>query len=376
MNLRKPIALASIVLASTPFVVADDYHARTGSAATDNWNDAVATRKWSLPGTFSPTAAASGNVYHTNGQNIRAGHIGTVSGPGTTSVFAGDKLVVNGYNAAVGFGTATAATGVLTFELGTGLVGPKASPTGYTRGTYTANIETALNSGSVVAAGNASGSSGLQLIQGTTGVTTLNGTLTLHGDTRFRSLGSQTDVLFNVNSAVSGTGRIELGLGTAPNAANLNGSVTFGFNNLNSWSGNLISVTDRYTIGFTDDTDFLTNNPAAVINFGVTQPGFLNLQADVWFSSGNVFINNTPLADGVYTVSALNALFGASDFYDGADYFASEGIDFSAIGTTYKLHVGAIPEPSTYAAMFGALAFGVILFQRRKRRTSSKGGMA
>jgi hypothetical protein len=356
-----------------------NYYANAAAATGDNFNSGQSS-KWVVSGGGSNTSASAGNVYHTNGWTIRAGRVGNTTGTGALT-FTGGSLVVDEYAPSTSLATGTAqAKGAIVFDLAATLVGPRTNPTAYTSATYTVNLVTAPLTATMTP-GVASTANTLRIIQGGNGVTNLNGTLTLNGDTQFKIGSSQTDMRFNINAPITGSGRIEMSGGSAGSQAE-NGFSTWAVADMSGWTGSLMSVINKHTISFTQDSDFFTTNPTAVINFGTTSGGFLNLSADVSFGSGNVFVNGTALVDGVYTVDDLNLPFshGASGLYGQTltnthiAYFASEGSAYTTSGTTYKLYVGQslngapVPEPSTYAIIFGSLALlGAVVRRRQKK---------
>lgn len=373
--------LAAVLTAGLAAVASaqSDYYANGTAGSNDNYNG-VTANKWTLSSGSPAYVAANatvGNVYHTNGWTLRAGHVGTTTGGGNS--FTGGTLLIDDYSTSPNLTSNTTHGGII-FELATSSLqfGPRANPTSYTYGTYTVNVTTAPLTAAmtpgVLTAGNA-----LRVIQGSTGVINLNGTVTLNGDTEFKLPSSINDMRFNFGGPIVGSGRIELSGGSAGGTTG-NGYATWAVGDMSGWSGSLITVINKHTLSFTQDTDFFTTNPSAVINFGTTSLGFLNLSADVSFGSGNVFVNGSALADGVYTVDDLNAPFlslstgyGATDSSGHKELLASEGTAYALTGTTYKLYIGQsinaapVPEPSTYAVIFGSLALlGAVVRRRRK----------
>jgi hypothetical protein len=78
------------------------------------------------------------------------------------------------------------------------------------------------------------------------------------------------------------------------------------------------------------------------------------LDQDVTFAS--VSIGGTTLTNGTYSFATLNSTFDA--------FFANGGSD--------SITVGAIPEPSTYAALLGLGALGATILCKRRRIATVK----
>jgi hypothetical protein len=78
------------------------------------------------------------------------------------------------------------------------------------------------------------------------------------------------------------------------------------------------------------------------------------LDQDVTFAS--VSIGGTTLANGTYSFATLNSDFNA----------------FFTDGGSGSITVGAIPEPSTYAALLGLGALGTTLLCKRRRAVTLK----
>lgn len=91
----------------------------------------------------------------------------------------------------------------------------------------------------------------------------------------------------------------------------------------------------------------------------------------VWFSSVDAGLTSSGNAwsFGVGLHQHLDWFFTEAGFYELTFEWAGEhAIDGLVTGTgTFGFQVGAIPEPSTYAAFFGAAALGLALWQRRRR---------
>ncbi len=283
-------ATASAALANTDF-----YAASSKGNSGDRWNNANSPRKWTADGK-TWTGAKPGNVYHTNGYQIKAGAIGA-SGKAVSSAFAGSKLVIDGFNPASGLGGEGAGEGEIHFELKTSSpVGPRAGGAkGATVGGYRADIVAAETSGSEK-----------RTIRASIGVAILDGTLTLNGNARFTT-GSFNDMRFIIRAPVTGSGDIEISGGSSGSKI-ANGFLTWEFKDLTGWRGAAIVVFNKHTISFSSPTDFAQLNPKASLYFPAGSNGFINLAADVSVASGKFSYGSQVLEDGVYTADQLNEL--------------------------------------------------------------------
>lgn len=348
-------AIAFVAFASALSAQINGY-ASADASTSANWNSADGSKKWTVNSGSTYGGAGAGVTYHTNGYTIRAGRIGTLSTTTEgTSSFNGDQLILDKYSVSSGLTSNANAGGSLLFELASSPLGPRLNPTGYTWGSYTANILTASGSTATISARN--------------GVTTLNGTLELDGNTTFNTASAGTDFYFHVVSQVTGTGNITFSGGSAGGGL-ANGYITWAFDDLSGWQGSSISVYNKHTLSFTGDADFYTTNPNASIVFSTGgSAGFLDLSADVSFASGKFsYLTGTGgsvtnyLADGIYDASDLNALvisWGGSS----TQPFAS-GSGMLYIGSSFA----AVPEPSTCAALAGLAALAGAFIVRRRRR--------
>ncbi|WP_175414968.1 DUF4838 domain-containing protein [Nibricoccus aquaticus] len=286
-----------------------NYYVNASAGSSDNWNSTNANVKWTTSGsTYVGASGTAGNVYHTNGYTLRAGRVGNTTGGSPNPYnFSGQLLVIDGFSSASTLTDGSAGGGgILLFELASSATGPRlGSPSTSTKANYVANIATD-------AIGGTPGST--RTIRGSTGVTTLNGTLRLNGKTTLSVPSGVNDMLFTVKSTVLGTGSIEISGGSA-GSGTANGYVTWEFENLSGWTGASISVTNKHTISFTSAVDFTVTNPGAALTFpSTTSVGFLNLGANVSFASGKVTYGASVLPDGTYTASQLNALWNTGGY--------------------------------------------------------------
>lgn len=335
-----------------------DYYvnATSTTVATDTWNAATVSKWTSNAGAAYGAATVGNDNYHTNGYVVQAGNIGaplagaTSAGPPPASAFAGKNLVIDGFQTASGLtdGTITASMdGRLTFQLATSAdspIGPRGTAQGsttvyaphqVTHAAFTADITAAANSVPMTAG---TATTGLRQIFAGTGVTTLDGTLALDGGIQFGVPSKINDVLFIINSAVTGNGNIELSGGSAGGSWT-NGWVTWAFSNLRGWQGALIQVLHKHTLAITADTDFFATNPGALLAFPAEVQGFFKLDANVSVAAGKfVFVKTSgpaPLANGIYDAAALNTAATA----------AGAALPFAS--GTGRLYVGqALPSTS------------------------------
>ncbi len=285
------------------------YFVNANAGNSDNWNSTNAGVKWTTGGTsYQGSNGGAGNVYHTNGYTIRAGRVGNATGGSPNPYnFSGKLLVIDGFNSASDLtDSSSGAGGLIFFELAGSPVGPRlGTPTTSTKANYVANI---------VADAIGATPGATRGIRGSTGVTTLDGTLRLNGNTTFSVPSGVNDMLFTIKSAVLGAGNIELSGGSAGGSTE-NGYVTWAFENLSGWQGSSLSVTNKHTISFTQVVDFTATNPGAALAFpSTTSVGFLNLSANVVFASGKVTYGTNVLPDGTYTAAQLNALWNTGGY--------------------------------------------------------------
>lgn len=311
------------------------YAGGSAVAATANtWNDASSgvSLKWTSNSGSTYVIAATGKSYELNGYTVKGGRIGSptggavASGPVPSSTFTGDALVIDEYTSVSGV-TSNTTPATLWFQLantGSGsdaMVGPRAgdATNTTTRGTYIADIITGPTASGVT-----------RYIRGDTGRTTLDGTLELDGDTVFWA--NVNDVAFTVHAPVSGTGNIILRDGPS-GGSQVNGWLTFAFDNLDGWRGQSIQVIHKNTLSFTGNVDFTATNSNAIIHFPTTlsgsavTPGFLNLSATVTVYPGQLGyggafgsgVMTTKLTTaGTYTAAQLNTFFGVAGFASGS----------------------------------------------------------
>ena len=91
------------------------------------------------------------------------------------------------------------------------------------------------------------------------------------------------------------------------------------------------------------------------------------------FADSDLAINNTGYSNFLLSVNSLGRSFQGQSLGSAyltpfvADHFVVDG-NGPAVQGTWSLTTSAIPEPSTYAAIFGALALGAAVYRRRQAR--------
>ncbi|HTJ79239.1 MAG TPA: PEP-CTERM sorting domain-containing protein [Rariglobus sp.] len=163
------------------------------------------------------------------------------------------------------------------------------------------------------------------------------------------SIGSNvTQVIQNsANSALilSGSnsyGQTLVSLGTLSTS----GAGTFGTGDIRVNAGGILTLGNNASISDAANVVFdSTLNTGAKINLNFTA-GSLNAETIYTLTS----ISGTNIGPGTYDATALNTYFGSTNVF---------------AGTGSLTILAAIPEPSTYAAIFGALALGYVFWRRR-----------
>lgn len=293
------LALLAALLTASLSAETQFYAASAEGNVKDQWNASYPGRTWTADGGATWQPAATGNTYHTNGWQVKAGPIGNAAGGKPNPfVFAGAKLVIDGYNDESKLSADATADGELFFEL---KPGSKAGPRDATvkkavKATYAADIVTAPTTGET-----------WRSIRGSVGVISLDGTLRLDGNTRFTT-GSINDMYFLINAAVSGSGDIDLSGGSGGSKIQ-NSWLLWAFRDLRAWKGARITVQHRHTISFSGPADFMKTNPDVMLVFPASGPGYLNLSADVSIGAEKLRYGKHKLKTGIYTAADLNALY-------------------------------------------------------------------
>lgn len=202
----------------------------------------------------------------------------------------------------------------------------------------------------------------IALTKSGTGTLTLSGSNSLTGPTVVTNGSLVVDSYFGSPSVTVQTG------------ATLGGSGTLaGFTTLASGAA-LSPGSSPGTLTFTNG---LTLNSGSILNFelgtisdliavtGGTLTGpssgtvTLNLSNSGGFAAGNYTLINYATASGTSN-------FGINDFVFGAT-IPGFTYSLSLAGSTLQLSAAAIPEPSTYAALFGAAVLGLAVWRKRRR---------
>jgi hypothetical protein len=136
------------------------------------------------------------------------------------------------------------------------------------------------------------------------------------------------------------------------------------------WSGGVLVVDPSLFTTFTVLTNaFATNFNASSNHIGISGDSF----------NTNVSAESFNDADGVlsYNIASATFLGGSSgksleiEFNNIIDYFANTpgagNTSVSAFTSVTKISIQVIPEPSTYAAIFGGLALVGVMLHRRRR---------
>ncbi len=180
------------------------------------------------------------------------------------------------------------------------------------------------------------GGTGFVKPTGTNGITFASGAIVAPGD------------LTDSGSAIAAGKTLTFDLGSTTGTALFDTGSTISIN-LNAAAALPADVSEHLAfIGLTTGVSQVTFN-SNVVNFSVT---------------GGL------LADGVYTLasfSADNAYTGQWVLGTGLEAYSN--VQLIQNSNSIQLSVGAIPEPSTYAAFAGLIAIGAVIIRQRRRRS-------
>jgi autotransporter-associated beta strand protein len=220
-----------------------------------------------------------------------------------------------------------------------------------------------INANATVASGLAKTGAGTLTFTGAstyTGGTTISAGTLFANNTSGSALGSDA-VTVNSGATLGGSGSID-------------GSTTF-----NSGA----HLAPGSTVGTLTFTNGLTLTAGAILDFQLgTTSDLLRVSGGTLSgpASGSVTLNLTDaggFAAGTYTLfnftSAATSSFDATDFTLGTTP-SGYTYDLAVVGSALELTatVSAIPEPSTYAAIFGACALGLAAWRRRSASNLSR----
>lgn len=251
----------------------------------------------------------------------------------------------------------------------------------------TANATSTLKANGIIADGTLAGIGGLGVLVDGNGTTELTNANTYSGGTIVKSANNTATLLVNNTTGsatgtgaltVSSTGRL-VGAGIiAPNNAGIlfesGARVLPGNSDVagEKLTFDLSGVSDpQYIVDFQSDATIGINISAANGASYFVFTG-LSFQDQVVFNNNVVDFNllgDTPLADGLYTL----AQFTGSGSYTG-EWVLGSGleaygdVELLFTDSSIQLRVGVIPEPGTWAAIFGGIALiSCVVIKRRKR---------
>lgn len=399
-------------LAGRDAIAQTTYSANTTISANRTVNGILVNNNATLTINNGATLTSNGNVQFASPSNgslqIENGgalkvtgttYLGFTSGRTTVARVTGSGSQLSSssalYLANRGTGTLTLSQGgTVAVNNGTGVV----TAAGLSGSTGTLNIGAAANAtaaaaGIVNAASVANGSGTGTLQFNTTGTTyfTKDGTSSGTGVTTSGALKLVVTAGANVFSgSLAHTGATTLNGGTTF----LNGSLTASAVTVNSGAtlagsgtiGGLTTIASGGTLapgnspGTLTFTNGLTLNDGAALDFQLgTTSDLLRVSGGTLTgsaSAGGITLNLSDaggFAPATYTLfdfsGASTSSFNLSDFTFGSTIGGyTYSLDF--VGDTLQLTASAIPEPSTYAALFGACALALVTLRRRRRNVA------
>jgi len=304
-------------------------------------------------GTVTNTAAATGTL--TLGENNGSATFGGVLQNGAGAV----ALVKTGTGTLTLTGASTHSGGT-TISAGTLQIG-SGGTTGSLAGNITDNATLAFNRSDALTYSS--------VISGTGALTKLGGgNLTLSGANTYSGGTSVNAGSLFINGSLANTAV------TVANGATLGGSGTLGGLTTFASGAHLAPGNSPGTLTFTNG---LTLNDGSVLDLqlgttsdlirvsGGTLTGAGSGTITVNLSDSGGFISGTYTlidATGATLTSIGGTAFVLGTSISGYDY------TFSEVNSLIQLTATAIPEPATYAALFGAFALGVAAWRKRRRR--------
>ncbi|HSI08200.1 MAG TPA: autotransporter-associated beta strand repeat-containing protein [Rariglobus sp.] len=254
--------------------------------------------------------------------------------------FSGGVTIESGGTLSVVAGGSYLGTGSLTLNTGAGIQTAAAGTVNVGSQIWAGNFTTSTTSGSLNL-----GTSAVNLNGGTRTVT-----LSTNTSNRNTTVGG---VISNGGLAISNTGTANSSLiltgantyagGSTVNSGTLATSTTgtFGTGGVTVATGAFLTAGNAASFADQASLTFSSTSTASSINLSFTGSDTIGAVYDS--------ISATYLAAGTYTSSQLNTFFSSS-------VFAGTG----------SLTISAVPEPSTYAVIFGALALGATVIRRRR----------
>jgi fibronectin-binding autotransporter adhesin len=235
--------------------------------------------------------------------------------------------------------------------------------------------------GSTIFAGSISGTGG-SLVKDGASTQTLSGTNAYTGGT---TIGGGTITANNASAlgtgivTVNSNGTLNITGVAIANAVTLNSGTLTGTGSLTGTGANALSGSGTIGSSFTVAefnftlTDLTTYNALTLIGGATLNLGALNLSfaANMAPSQGNLFWNSSQ-SWNVVTGGSGSLVLGTALDSDSSGY-SNGTFSLSNAGTNLALNwtsnTSAVPEPSTYAVIFGAVAFAVATWRRRQHKT-------
>ena len=191
------------------------------------------------------------------------------------------------------------------------------------------------------------------------------------GGAKFESVGYLDATALNT---AYGSGSFSMAINTAggPQTPSLPSLPGGGFPELpqitnGSWISNQMQIdaTINYTINFAAFSSFSSDDS---YKLSIRDGSDVEVASGFWNTAGttNFVVNATTLTIGQTYYASLQFNNNSID-YGVALAGANGNVGYSTINEFQILAVGAIPEPSTYAAIFGVLAFAGAAFRRRRQ---------
>ncbi|MFA6288708.1 MAG: autotransporter-associated beta strand repeat-containing protein [Opitutaceae bacterium] len=171
----------------------------------------------------------------------------------------------------------------------------------------------------------------------------------------------------NASGSATGTGAVTVNGGFFGGTGSSSGAITVN-------AGGAITPGDGGAGTFTGGSSLTWNSDDTLagmtFDLGVNQAATDQLALAGAFTKGTGSTFVFSFIDAGYTPSIAYTLvtFGSTGFVAGD--FSATGIagSFAIVGNSLQFTAAAIPEPSTYAAILGAFALGIVVWCKRRRR--------